>query len=130
VAARAGVSKGTLYLYFDSKEALFRAVIEESVLPLIEASEARVVANLDDPARSLRALLVEWWSASAPRRWGHLQADDLRGRQLSGGGGVFQRAGDRALERCSARSSRPASLAACSARAARRRCARWSSTRS
>ena len=30
VAARAGVSKGTLYLYFDSKEALFRAVIEES----------------------------------------------------------------------------------------------------
>lgn len=61
VAARAGVSKGTLYLYFDSKEALFRAVIEESVLPLIEASEARVVANLDDPARLLRALLVEWW---------------------------------------------------------------------
>jgi AcrR family transcriptional regulator len=53
VAARAGVSKGTLYLYFDSKEALFRAVIEESVLPLIEASEARVVANLDDPARLL-----------------------------------------------------------------------------
>ena len=61
VAARAGVSKGTLYLYFDRKEALFRAVIEESVLPLIEASEARVVANLDDPARLLRALLVEWW---------------------------------------------------------------------
>ena len=28
VAARAGVSKGTLYLYFDSKEALFRAVVE------------------------------------------------------------------------------------------------------
>ena len=61
VAARAGVSKGTLYLYFDSKEALFRAVIEESVLPLIEASEARVEAQLGDPARLLRELLVEWW---------------------------------------------------------------------
>ena len=61
VAARAGVSKGTLYLYFDSKEALFRAVIEESVLPLIEVSEARVEAQLGDPARLLRELLVEWW---------------------------------------------------------------------
>lgn len=61
MAARAGVSKGTLYLYFDSKEALFRAVIEESVLPLIEASEARVEAQLGDPARLLRELLVEWW---------------------------------------------------------------------
>lgn len=61
VAARAGVSKGTLYLYFDSKEALFRAVIEESVLPLIDASEARVEALLDDPARLLRELLMDWW---------------------------------------------------------------------
>ena len=61
VAARAGVSKGTLYLYFDSKEALFRAVIEESVLPLIDACEARVEALRDEPARLLRELLMVWW---------------------------------------------------------------------
>ena len=29
VALRAGVSKGTIYLYFDSKEALFNAVVRE-----------------------------------------------------------------------------------------------------
>ena len=61
VAARAGVSKGTLYLYFDSKDALFRAVIEESVLPLIAEVEARIEALKDDPARLLRELLVNWW---------------------------------------------------------------------
>ena len=63
VAARAGVSKGTLYLYFDSKEALFRAVIEESVLPLIDAFEIKVEALGADPERLLRELLVEWWES-------------------------------------------------------------------
>jgi AcrR family transcriptional regulator len=29
IAARAGVSKGTIYLYFDSKEAVFRALVHE-----------------------------------------------------------------------------------------------------
>ncbi len=29
IAARAGVVKGTLYLYFDSKEALFNAVVRD-----------------------------------------------------------------------------------------------------
>lgn len=31
VAARAGVSKGTLFLYFQSKEELFKAVITENI---------------------------------------------------------------------------------------------------
>src|ERR671910_3285090 len=33
VAARAGISKGTLYLYFASKEELFKAVVREALLP-------------------------------------------------------------------------------------------------
>ena len=40
VASRAGVSKGTLYLYFDSKEALFKAVIQEGILPVVVENEA------------------------------------------------------------------------------------------
>jgi AcrR family transcriptional regulator len=36
VAARAGVAKGTLYLYFQSKEALFEALVRDAVSPLIE----------------------------------------------------------------------------------------------
>src|SRR2546425_6008233 len=31
VAARAGVSKGTLFLYFPSKEELFKAVVRETI---------------------------------------------------------------------------------------------------
>ena len=37
IAARAGVSKGALYLYFETKEALFRAVVHDMVAPNIEA---------------------------------------------------------------------------------------------
>lgn len=33
VAARAGISKGTLYLYFASKEELFKAVVRQALLP-------------------------------------------------------------------------------------------------
>ena len=35
VAERAGVSKGTLYLYFNNKEALFQAVVRETIVPLL-----------------------------------------------------------------------------------------------
>lgn len=37
IAARAGVSKGTLYLYFKDKEDLFRAVVRDTVAPNIDA---------------------------------------------------------------------------------------------
>ena len=33
IAARAGVSKGALYLYFATKEELFRAVVEQAIAP-------------------------------------------------------------------------------------------------
>ncbi len=40
IAARAGLSKGTLYLYFPSKDELFQALIESLTLPNLEAIEA------------------------------------------------------------------------------------------
>lgn len=61
VAARAGVSKGTLYLYFDSKEALFKAVIREGVVPAIEAGEAMLNEEPSEPALLLRRILLGWW---------------------------------------------------------------------
>ncbi|MEQ1882699.1 MAG: helix-turn-helix domain-containing protein, partial [Burkholderiales bacterium] len=42
VAAQAGVSKGTLYLYFSSKEELFKAVIRSGIVPLIERGERQL----------------------------------------------------------------------------------------
>ncbi len=37
IAARAGVSKGALYLYFETKEELFRAVVRDAVAPNFDA---------------------------------------------------------------------------------------------
>jgi AcrR family transcriptional regulator len=58
VAARAGVSKGTLYLYFDSKEELFKAVVRESLLPNIARVET-LVAGFAGPTRELVRRIVE-----------------------------------------------------------------------
>lgn len=47
IAGRAGVSKGTLYLYFKDKEDLFRAVVRDTVAPNIEAVRTAIIgANL------------------------------------------------------------------------------------
>jgi AcrR family transcriptional regulator len=37
IARRAGVSKGTLYLYFKDKEDLFRAVVRDAIVPNVAA---------------------------------------------------------------------------------------------
>lgn len=61
VALRAGVSKGTLYLYFDSKADLFKAVIREGIVPIIEEG-ARIVERFQGGAADLlRLLVMEWW---------------------------------------------------------------------
>lgn len=40
IASKAGVSKGALYLYFETKEDIFRAVVREAVVPNIDMVEA------------------------------------------------------------------------------------------
>jgi AcrR family transcriptional regulator len=49
VAARAGVAKGTLYLYFKDKEALFESLVRSSVAPILE-TVGRAAAAPDIPA--------------------------------------------------------------------------------
>ena len=70
VATRAGVSKGTLYLYFDSKEALFKAVIEEGIVPAIAAAEQQLAGHEGSAAELLRALLIGWWQQIGSTRMG------------------------------------------------------------
>jgi len=61
VARRAGVTKGTLYLYFDSKEALFKAVVRETIVPVIAQGEA-LARSFTGSARELLEWLVrEYW---------------------------------------------------------------------
>ena len=46
VAKRAGVSKGALYLYFETKADLFRAVVVDAISPNIERVKAVAAADL------------------------------------------------------------------------------------
>jgi len=60
VAREAGVSKGTLYLYFESKEALFKAVVTEFVLPQIARAEQQAEKETGS-IKDLMIKLIEQW---------------------------------------------------------------------
>lgn len=62
VAARAGVSKGTVYLYFDSKELLFEAVVREAITPNLDRAEA-LLRSYDGTTPSLVRMLVPMFEA-------------------------------------------------------------------
>lgn len=68
VAAHAGVAKGTLYLYFASKEALFEAAIREHLLPEVERAETLVAQHRGDAFALLEQLLLGWWEAIGSTR--------------------------------------------------------------
>ena len=61
VARRAGVTKGTMYLYFANKEALFKEVVRSTALPVVESVEQLVRAH-EGSARDLVTLVLR-------RRW-------------------------------------------------------------
>ena len=58
VAARAGVSKGTVYLYFESKEQLFEAVLRQAVAPNLERVEA-LIRSFDGTTEELLRKLIQ-----------------------------------------------------------------------
>ena len=62
VAKAAGVSKGTLYLYFPSKEELLKAVIQHFLGTEIEAGEQEAAAAEGPTAQVMEQLLVTWWT--------------------------------------------------------------------
>jgi AcrR family transcriptional regulator len=62
VAARAGVSKGTLYLYYANKEELFKAVVRTSIAPLIAETREVIEASAQDSETLLGEFLRIWWT--------------------------------------------------------------------
>ncbi|MFO1038616.1 MAG: TetR/AcrR family transcriptional regulator [Geminicoccaceae bacterium] len=58
IAARAGASKGTIYLYFPSKEAVFEALVRSAIIPNIERAEAIAASASGPVAPLLRQLLA------------------------------------------------------------------------
>jgi TetR/AcrR family transcriptional regulator len=61
VAARAGVSKGTLFLYFQSKEDLFKAVVRENIANKFPTWQEEFVVFEGTCSDMLRYALISWW---------------------------------------------------------------------
>jgi AcrR family transcriptional regulator len=72
VARKAGVSKGTLYLYYANKEELFKAVVRESIVPVLGEAEFSVAEFEGHSADLLRHVILSWW-----RRLGSTKASGI-----------------------------------------------------
>jgi AcrR family transcriptional regulator len=60
IAERAGVSKGTIYLYFPNKEELFREMIRQTAVAAIERAEQADVPGT--PTNQLLAFMKGYWA--------------------------------------------------------------------
>ena len=60
IAERAGVSKGTIYLYFPNKEELFREMIRQTAVAAIERAEQANVQGT--PTNQLLAFMRGYWA--------------------------------------------------------------------
>ncbi len=61
VAALAGVSKGTVYVYYENKDTLFRAVVSENIVPILHEFQ-QLVGSSDLPGEELIQLYFQaWW---------------------------------------------------------------------
>jgi len=64
IAKRAGLSKGAVYLYFPSKEAMLNTLVEQSVGALAKAAERLVaLGGPQDPEAALRSVIYMMVSA-------------------------------------------------------------------
>ena len=61
IASRAGVSKGTLYLYFSNKHELFEALVRETIVPKLEQFRAEIEASEEPAAELVERFVRTWW---------------------------------------------------------------------
>ena len=78
VARRAGVSKGTLFLYFPTKEELFKAVVRENIAGRFPEWNAEFEAYTGGTAELLRYAMTQWW-----QRVGATQASGITKLMMS-----------------------------------------------
>jgi len=61
IARLAGVSKGTLFLYFASKEELFKAVVRDNIVGQLTEFKAAVEAFEGSTGELMRTMVHAWW---------------------------------------------------------------------
>lgn len=57
IAAKAGLSKGTVYLYFPSKEAILEALVKRAIVPLVHSAAAAATQEGSDPREVLGTIV-------------------------------------------------------------------------
>ncbi len=62
VAKRAGVSKGTLFLYFGSKEELFKAVVRENIAGQFSEFNVALDSYTGSTESLMRGFMAAWWA--------------------------------------------------------------------
>jgi AcrR family transcriptional regulator len=67
IASRAGVAKGTLYLYFDCKEDLFKAATRSLIQPVFEQMEQQVATFQGPTSELLRLAILQMYADMAAR---------------------------------------------------------------
>jgi TetR/AcrR family transcriptional regulator len=81
VAQRAGVSKGTLFLYFPSKEELFKAVVREHVGGRIREAFTELETFPGTASELVAYLMEQWWL-----RYGNTKASGISKLMMSEAG--------------------------------------------
>jgi AcrR family transcriptional regulator len=61
IAKRAGVSKGTIYLYFPNKEALFKEMVRLTIIARIEHEERSFEQQRGSAIEQLEQYMSEYW---------------------------------------------------------------------
>jgi TetR/AcrR family transcriptional regulator len=78
VAQRAGVSKGTLFLYFPSKEELFKAVVREHIGGTIRDAFGELASFPGTSSELVEFLMLQWWE-----RYGNTKASGISKLMMS-----------------------------------------------
>jgi TetR/AcrR family transcriptional regulator len=68
IAARAGVSKGTLFLYFPTKQDVFKAVIRENIVSQFPTWQQEYEQYQGSSADMLRHTMSLWWEGMGKTR--------------------------------------------------------------
>jgi AcrR family transcriptional regulator len=62
IAQRAGIAKGTIYLYFPNKEELFREVVRRTIVERLDQAERELGEGTEQrPEAQLRTFMRIWW---------------------------------------------------------------------
>lgn len=67
IARRAGITKGTIYLYYQSKEDLFGALVRETIGKELTAIAGRISSAIASPQEKLQAFFAEIGACFAER---------------------------------------------------------------